>query len=106
MKATADQNVRDVARQFERPSDLEPLLNLVGDRRLVLIGEASHGTHEFYDIRAELTKWLIENKGFRAVAVEADWPDALRVHRYAQGTSDDTAADGALSDFKRFPQWM
>src|SRR3954451_20397274 len=106
MKAAADQNLRDVAGEFERPADLETLLDLVGNRRLVLIGEASHGTHEFYAIRAELTKSLIENKGFRAVAVEADWPDALRVHRFAQGTSDDVDADAALCDFKRFPQWM
>ncbi|MFL6515009.1 MAG: erythromycin esterase family protein [Chthoniobacterales bacterium] len=95
-----------VARRITGPADYEPLLETIGDRHLVLIGEASHGTHEFYHVRAELTKWLIEHKGFKSVAVEADWPDALRVHRYIQGTGNERDADEALCDFKRFPQWM
>src|SRR5690606_29504918 len=70
------------------------------------IGEASHGTHDFYRIRAELTKRLIAEKGFCAVAVEADWPDALRVNRYARGPGADPDAIAALADFKRFPAWM
>src|SRR5690242_16949715 len=73
---------------------------------VVLIGEASHGTHEFYAMRAALTRRLIEAHGFRAVALEADWPDAFRAHRYASGRSDDANADEALSDFRRFPTWM
>jgi erythromycin esterase-like protein len=56
------------------PADFDPLLALVGDARVVLLGEATHGTHDFYRVRAELTKRLIREKGFRAVAVEADWP--------------------------------
>ena len=72
----------------------------------MLIGEASHGTHEFYRIRAEITKRLIVEKGFSAVAVEADWPDAYRVNRYVRGTSDDADAAEALAGFRRFPQWM
>jgi erythromycin esterase-like protein len=72
----------------------------------VLIGEASHGTHEFYAERAELTKRLIAEAGFTAVAVEADWPDAHRVDRYVRGASDDRTAEEALSDFRRFPAWM
>ena len=72
----------------------------------VLLGEASHGTHEFYRERAQLTKRLIEEKGFAAVAVEADFPDANRVNRYVAGGSDDADAADALSGFKRFPQWM
>jgi erythromycin esterase-like protein len=95
-----------VARPISGRRDYEPLLQSIGDRQLVLIGEASHGTQEFYQVRAELTRWLIEHKDFRSVAVEADWPDALRVHRYVQSASDDVDADAALSDFKRFPQWM
>ena len=67
------------------PEDFDPLLALVGDARFVLIGEASHGTHEFYRIRAEITKRLIREKGLHAVAVEADWPDAYRVNRYVRG---------------------
>jgi erythromycin esterase-like protein len=86
--------------------DYDGLLDLVGDRRFVLIGEASHGTHEFYRERARVTRRLIDEHGFTAVAVEADWPDAYRVNRYALGLSDDKNADGALSDFRRFPAWM
>ncbi len=84
----------------------ETLDELIGDARIVLIGESSHGTHEFYEARAEITKWLIEEKGFCAVAAEADWPDAYRVNRYVRGIGDDTSADEALSGFERFPAWM
>ncbi|OCB32415.1 hypothetical protein A5675_24340 [Mycobacterium malmoense] len=84
----------------------ETLQELIGDARIVLIGESSHGTHEFYEARAEITKWLIEEKGFCAVAAEADWPDAYRVNRYVRGLGDDTSAQEALSGFERFPAWM
>src|SRR5438105_3977658 len=77
-----------------------------GPARFVLLGEASHGTHEFYRERAEITKRLIEEKGFNAVAVEADWPDAYRVNRYVRGEGADTNAEEALGGFKRFPTWM
>src|SRR5215210_2236974 len=86
--------------------DYDPLLEQLGDARLVLIGEASHGTHEFYHQRAEITKRLIRERGFTAVAVEADWPDAYRVNCYARGAAQDATADQALSGFKRFPAWM
>jgi erythromycin esterase-like protein len=86
--------------------DLDPLLDMIGEAPCVLIGEASHGTHEFYETRAELTKRLIVEKGFQAVAVEADWPDAYRVNRYVQGRGADPDADLALSGFARFPTWM
>ena len=84
----------------------EALDELIGDARIVLIGESSHGTHEFYESRAAITKWLIEEKGFCAVAAEADWPDAYRVNRYVRGLGNDTGADEALSGFERFPAWM
>jgi erythromycin esterase-like protein len=87
-------------------ADHTPLLDLVGDARFVLLGEGSHGTHDFYSERAEITKRLILEKGFSAVAVEADWPDAYRVNRYVRGESDDASADAALSGFERFPTWM
>src|SRR5260370_17139809 len=87
-------------------SDYEPLMQLIGDSRFVLLGEASHGTHDFYHTRAQVTQWLIEEKGFSAVAVEADWPDAYRVNRYVQGRGDDTQAVGALDSFNRFPTFM
>ncbi|MCV7103417.1 erythromycin esterase family protein [Mycobacterium palustre] len=87
-------------------SPRETLERLIGDARIVLIGECSHGTHEFYEARAAITKWLIEEKGFSAVAAEADWPDAYRVNRYVRGLGDDRSADEALSGFERFPAWM
>jgi erythromycin esterase-like protein len=86
--------------------DYDPLLDLIGDARFVLLGEASHGTHEFYKARAEITKRLIREKGFSLVAWEADWPDALRVNRYIRGHSADQDAAEALGDFERFPVWM
>jgi erythromycin esterase-like protein len=73
---------------------------------VVLIGEASHGTHEFYRHRAVITKRLIEERGFRAVAVEADWPDAHRVNRWVHGAPEDPDAEHALRGFERFPTWM
>ena len=82
------------------------LLALIGDARFALLGEASHGTQEFYRERAEITKRLILEKGFTAVAVEADWPDAWRVNRYVRGLSGDVDANAALSGFGRFPAWM
>ena len=87
-------------------ADYDALLELVGDAHLVLLGEASHGTHEFYRERARITRRLIEELGFTAVAVEGDWPDADRVSRYAQGAGDDADAEEALRGFQRFPTWM
>lgn len=86
--------------------DYDQLLAAIGDRRIVLIGEASHGTHEFYRERARITRRLIDELGFTAVAVEADWPDAYRVNRYVLGQSSDGNAEAALADFERFPTWM
>ncbi|MBW4557197.1 MAG: erythromycin esterase family protein [Trichormus sp. ATA11-4-KO1] len=86
--------------------DYDPLMNLIGNTRFVLIGEASHGTHDFYEQRAEITKRLIQEKGFTAVAVEADWPDAYRINRYVRGVNDDPTPMEALSNFQRFPLWM
>ena len=105
--ATLVRTVRDSAHPIGGAStDYDPLLDLIGDARFVLLGEASHGTHDFYDQRAQITKRLIEEKGFTAVAVEADWPDAYRVNRYVRGTTDDAGSEEALSGFKRFPTWM
>lgn len=99
--------VRRVA--IDAPDGVPPrevLSELIGDARIVLIGESSHGTHEFYQARAEITKWLIEEKGFCAVAAEADWPDAYRVNRYVRGLGADSTAEEALRGFERFPAWM
>ena len=108
---TSDTGPLDAVRKAARPltgadRDYDPLMELIGESRFVLLGEASHGTHEFYRERARITQRLIEEKGFTAVAVEADWPDAHRVNRYVRGAGDDVDAEEALSDFRRFPRWM
>ncbi|MGH9424623.1 MAG: erythromycin esterase family protein, partial [Thermoanaerobaculia bacterium] len=82
-------------------SDYRPLMDRVGNADLVLLGEASHGTHDFYQARADITRRLIVDRGFTAVAVEADWPDAFRVNRYVRWQSDDPDANAALSGFER-----
>ncbi|MGI8467127.1 MAG: erythromycin esterase family protein [Pyrinomonadaceae bacterium] len=96
--------IREKAFALEGAAD--EILALVGDARFVLIGEASHGTHEFYKYRAEITKRLIAEKKFSAVAVEADFPDAYRVNRFARGAGRDKTAEESLTDFQRFPLWM
>jgi len=89
-----------------KSADFDELLERVGDARFVLIGEATHGTHEFYRTRAELTKRLIRERGFSAIAAEADWPDAKRVDRFVRAIGGDRDSRDALGDFRRFPQWM
>ena len=99
--------VRRAAHWFEPgPAGLGPLVEAFGDARMVLIGEASHGTHEFYRTRADLTQRLIEEKGFNIVAVEADWPDAYRAGQWVRHESHDPDAESALGSFTRFPRWM
>ncbi len=87
-------------------SDYDGLVALIGDARIVLLGEASHGTHEFYRERARITKRLITEQGFTALAIEGDWPDAYRVNRYICGAPQDRDAEEALGGFRRFPTWM
>jgi erythromycin esterase-like protein len=87
-------------------SDHDALLDLIGDAHYVLLGEASHGTHEFYAARADITRRLLAEKGFNAVAIEGDWPDAYRANRYVRGAGDDANARDALAGFRRFPTWM
>jgi erythromycin esterase-like protein len=89
-----------------RPEDYDPLLDRARDAQFVLLGEASHGTAEFYRERADITKRLIAEAGHTAVAVEGDWPDAYRVNRYVRGESGDESPEEALGDFTRFPTWM
>lgn len=88
------------------PDDYDELLSMADNARFVLIGEASHGTHEFYQIRADITKRLIAEKDFMAVAIEADWPDAYHINRYIHGDTAIDNAEDALSKFQRFPLWM
>ncbi|WP_226574567.1 erythromycin esterase family protein [Acuticoccus sediminis] len=98
--------IRSEALPLEAAASLDRLVAMAADARFVLIGEATHGTDEFYSVRAEITQRLIRDHGFAAVAAEADWPDAYRVNRYVRGDAAIRDADDALSHFQRFPAWM
>jgi erythromycin esterase-like protein len=99
-----------LANRAALPVDSDSALDALAARAarasIVLIGEASHGTQDFYAMRAALTRRLLADHGFRAVTLEADWPDTFRVHRFITGRSDDADALQALADFRRFPAWM
>ena len=86
--------------------DYDPLLAITREATFVLLGEASHGTEEFYRERARITQRLAQEQGFTAMAIEGDWPDAERVNRYVRGQGTDRTAVQALSGFTRFPEWM
>ncbi len=98
--------LRAAARPIESPDDLGQVIAWVGDAPFVLIGEASHGTEEFYRLRAELTKRLIFESGLDAVLIEGDWSSVARVDRYVRGLSGDLSAHHSLAEFRRFPLWM
>lgn len=86
--------------------DYNELMTVIGDASVVLLGESTHGSHEFYRERAHISRRLIAEKGFNAIAAEADWPDAYQVNRYVKGEGDSMAANEALAGFARFPTWM
>lgn len=92
---------------LENSADLDPLMDYIGDAKYVLLGEASHGTHEYYTWRARITQRLIQEKGFSFVAVEGDWPDCYRLNRFAKGYLD-ASQDiySVLNQFNRWPTWM
>src|SRR5512144_2855798 len=99
--------LKRIARPLESNDDLDPLIAAVGDSRFVLLGEASHGTSEFYTWRTRISRRLIEEKGFSFIAVEGDWPDCYRVNRYGKGRSDSgESAREVLHAFERWPTWM
>src|SRR6267378_2174514 len=101
------QHVAQLASPLEGPADLDPLLERIGDARYVLLGEASHGTSEYYQWRARISQRLIREKGFSFIAVEGDWPDCYRVNRFVKGFPDSgTAAREVLDAFVRWPTWM
>jgi erythromycin esterase-like protein len=106
-----DAAIVEVVQRHAIPLDLEKagqrLLDAIDpNASLVLIGEATHGTHEFYRIRADVTRALILHRGFTCVTAEADWPDAYRANRWVRLLGDDQTAEDALTDFTRFPRWM
>src|SRR5205085_1793212 len=104
-------NALEAVQEFAHPltgnrRDYDRLLRHAGKCRFVLLGEESHGTHEFYHARTEITKRLITEYSFNLLCWEADWPDALRLNRYIRGEGFDKSAEQALRGFKRFPSWM
>ncbi|MBD8071188.1 erythromycin esterase family protein [Bacillus sp. PS06] len=102
------QDIRDEAIKFESASDLQKIVDAIGSKQFVLLGEASHGTSEFYSIRAELSKMLIEQKGFNVIAVEGDWPSCFEVNRYIKGYENHfkSSEEALLKGFNRWPTWM
>lgn len=100
--------VRREAKILNRDEGYRLVLDGIGESEIVLLGEATHGTYEFYRARAEITRRLIVEKGFAAIAVECDWPDALQASRFIQSDSNDyiSAAEAALGGYTRFPRWM
>ena len=84
----------------------QPLIHAIGDAKYVLLGEASHGTSEFYTLRAELTKRLIKEKGFSVIAVEGDWPSCQSINRYIKNIGSPNSVNQVLENFNRWPTWM
>ena len=92
--------------RLESNSDLDPLLESIGDSKYVLLGEASHGTHEYYTWRAQISKRLIQEKGFSFIAVEGDWPDCYKINKWIKDPEDHQNIREVLSEFTRWPTWM
>lgn len=108
MAQLADNTIADLRNvPLDNAADLDPLMERIGDARYVLLGEASHGTHEYYTWRSRITRRLIEEKDFSFIAVEGDWPDCYRVNRFVKGYADaGNAARDVLHSFDRWPTWM
>lgn len=99
--------IHDKAYPLHSKEDLKPLMDSIGDARIVMLGEASHGTHEYYSWRTAITRKLIQEKGFNFIAVEGDWPDCYRINRYIKNYPDaGSSAQSVLHAFKRWPTWM
>ena len=104
-----EQEIAESIENHARPLslDLDPLIERIGNARIVLLGEASHGTHEYYLWRARITRRLIEEKGFNIIGVEGDWPDCYRINRYIRNYEDSgNSALEVLKKFNRWPTWM
>ena len=99
--------IHKYAKPFETVDDLDPLIAAIGDSKIVLLGESSHGTSEYYSLRAELSKRLIKEKGFSFIAVEGDWPSCQSINQYIKGFNHSTQdVRTVLEDFNRWPTWM
>src|SRR5512145_1060111 len=106
-ESKAISTISQLAYPMDSKADLDPLFERIGDANIVMLGEASHGTHEYYTWRSHITKRLIEEKNFNFIAVEGDWPDCYRLNRFVKGY--DTESKGAynvLHAFNRWPTWM
>jgi erythromycin esterase-like protein len=100
-------SIKQWAYPLQSKADLVPLFDRIGDARIVMLGEASHGTHEYYTWRSYISKKLIEEKGFNFIAVEGDWPDCYRINRFVKGhDTDNKSAFKILQAFNRWPTWM
>ena len=107
MAETFTTQLHHIAHPLTGTDDLDPLLQRIGDARFILLGEASHGTHEFYTWRRRISERLIREKGFSFIAVEGDWPDCYRVNRYVKGFPEaEASARDVLHAFERWPTWM
>lgn len=99
--------IHEYSYTLKSKADLEPLMERIGESRIVMLGEASHGTHEYYMWRAYISRRLIEEKGFNFIAVEGDWPECYRLNRFVKGYDrDNKRAFDVLNGFKRWPTWM
>ncbi len=99
--------LKEVSHKVVHIQDLGPLFDQLSDSKLVLLGEASHGTHDYYTWRTEISKYLIENHGFNFIAMEGDWPDFYRVNRFVKNyDNSDISALNVLKQFNRWPTWM
>jgi len=100
-------SIKQWAYPLQSKADLQPLMDRIGDARIVMLGEASHGTHEYYTWRSHISKKLIEEKGFNFIAVEGDWPDCYRLNRFVKGyDAENKSAFKVLHEFNRWPTWM
>ncbi|MFP4064985.1 MAG: erythromycin esterase family protein [Bacteroidales bacterium] len=104
-----EKDIIDLVQRHSHDLDrgLEPLLEKIGDARIVLLGEASHGTHEYYLWRSRITQRLVKEKGFKIIGVEGDWPDCYQINRYIRHYADSRpSAVEVLKEFDRWPSWM
>src|SRR5215216_4587297 len=102
----AVQLIKDRSLTIESKKDLDRLIEKIGEACIVLLGEASHGTHEFYTWRTYISQQLIKEKGFDFIAVEGDWPDCYRINQYIKGEAEEKKAIDILKKFNRWPTWM
>ena len=101
----AEQQLNKAVHPLDESTDLNAIIQLVGNARIVMLGEASHGTHEYYTWRSQITKRLLRQKGFNFIAVEGDWPDCYGINRFIKGYNDEKAWD-VMKRFDRWPTWM